>query len=151
MTISSPAFEDEGTIPEKYTRHGGNVRPPVHFEDIPSETQSLVVVMDNPDVPQGLLTHWIAYNISPAIRDLDENVNPKMFKQGRNDFGQDDYSGPKLVTDEHRYFIRLYALDAKLELPHGASRLDLEEAMIGHVIDTAECHGHFAALAEAAA
>jgi Raf kinase inhibitor-like YbhB/YbcL family protein len=150
MKISSPAFEDEDTIPDKYTRQGGNIRPPLHFEDIPADAQSLVVVMDNPDAPQGMSTHWIVYNLSPAIRDLNENVAPTMLHQGRNDYGQDAYSGPKSVCDEHRYFFRLYALDAQLALPHGGSRLDLEEAMIGHVIATAECQGRFAALAEMA-
>jgi Raf kinase inhibitor-like YbhB/YbcL family protein len=147
MTISSPAFEDGGTIPERYTREGGNMRPTLQFKDVPAGAQSLVLIMDNPDAPQGPFTHWIVYNLSPATRELNGNVTPTMLRQGRNDYGQDSYSGPKSPSGEHRHFFRLYALDSQLEITHGASRLDVEEAMIGHVIATAECHGHFGALA----
>jgi Raf kinase inhibitor-like YbhB/YbcL family protein len=147
MKISSPAFEDGGTIPDKYTREGGNKRPTLHFEDIPAGTQSLVVIMDNPDAPQGMFTHWIAYDLSPATRELNENITPINLHQGRNDYGQNTYSGPKSPNGEHHYFFRLYALDDQLRLSHGVSRLDLEEAMIGHVIETAECQCHFGALA----
>jgi Raf kinase inhibitor-like YbhB/YbcL family protein len=93
-----------------------------------------------------VFTHWIVFNLSPATRELNENVAPDSLHQGRNDVGQIGYSGPKSPSGEHRYCFRLHALDARLEFLQGVSRLDVEEAMIGHVIDTAECRGHFAAL-----
>jgi Raf kinase inhibitor-like YbhB/YbcL family protein len=146
MRISSPAFEDGGTIPEKYTREGGNKWPTLRFNAVPVGTQSLVLIMDNPDAPQGAFTHWIVYGLSPATCELNENVVPINLHQGRNDYGQDKYSGPKSPCGEHRYFFRLYALDTQLSLGRGVSRLDLEEAIIGHVIATAECQGHFGTL-----
>jgi Raf kinase inhibitor-like YbhB/YbcL family protein len=146
MRISSPSFEDGGTIPEKYTRAGGNKWPTLRFHAVPAGTQSLVLVMDTPDAPQGTFTYWIVYDLSPALCELNENIVPVNLHQGRNDYGQDKYSGPKSPLGEHRYFFRLYALDTQLSLGHGISRLDLEEAMIGHVITIAECHGHFDAL-----
>ncbi|MGA2748720.1 MAG: YbhB/YbcL family Raf kinase inhibitor-like protein [Verrucomicrobiota bacterium] len=145
MRISSPAFEDGGTIPERYTREGGNKRPSLKFEGIPPTAQSLALIVDNPEAPQGAFTHWIVFNLSPATRELNENVMPTILQQGRNDYGQDGYAGPKSPSNEHHYFFRLYALDSRLTLTHGVSRLDLEEAMIGHIIAVAECQGQFGA------
>ena len=111
MRISSPAFADEGTIPEKYTREGGNKRPTLHFEAIPPGTQSLALIVDNPDAPYGAFTHWLVFNLSPATRGLSEDIMPVMLEQGRNDYGQDGYSGPKSPSGEHCFYFRLYALD----------------------------------------
>jgi hypothetical protein len=145
MRISSPAFNNGGTIPERYTRDGGNKWPTLRFYDVPATAQSLALIVGNPDAPRGAFTHWIVFNISPATRELNEDAEPGMLHQGRNDYGQDDYAAPISPSPEHQYYFRLYALDTQLPLSHGISRLRLESSMIGHVIAEAEIQGHFAA------
>jgi Raf kinase inhibitor-like YbhB/YbcL family protein len=146
MRINSTAFADGGTIPDQYSKEGGNQRPPLRFEDVPNNAQSLAVVVDDPDAPQGTFTHWLAYNILPATREIGDGTLVT-FQQACNDYGQTDYGGPKPPSGEHRYFFKLYALDDRLLLQRGASRLDMEEAMLGHVITEAEYMGRFAARA----
>jgi Raf kinase inhibitor-like YbhB/YbcL family protein len=143
MRISSNAFEDGGFIPDEFTKEGGNHKPPLHFEDVPAEAKSLALIVDDPEGPNGTLTHWLAYNIPPTTRELG-NGTPVAMQQAWNDFGQADYGGPKAPSGEHHYFFKLYALDDQISLQRGASRLDLEEAMLGHVIGRAEYMGRFA-------
>ncbi|HEX3719569.1 MAG TPA: YbhB/YbcL family Raf kinase inhibitor-like protein [Verrucomicrobiae bacterium] len=145
MRISSPAFEDGGTIPDQYSKEGGNKRPPLQFEDIPSGAKSLVIIVDDPDAPNGTFTHWLAFNIPTSVREIAENAASVPMQEGRNDYGQSSYGGPKPPSGEHRYYFKLYALDDRLPLQRGVSRLQLEEGMIGHVIGEAECVGRFAA------
>jgi Raf kinase inhibitor-like YbhB/YbcL family protein len=151
MRISSTAFEDGGTIPDQYSKEGGNQKPPLCFEDVPAGTQSLALIVDDPDAPQGTFTHWLAYNIPPATREMGGNTSVVM-QQAWNDYGQADYGGPRPPSGEHRYFFKLYALDDRISMPRGSSRLDVEEAILGHVIGYAEYVGRFAAhaLVEAA-
>jgi Raf kinase inhibitor-like YbhB/YbcL family protein len=152
MNISSPAFKHGGTIPDRYSREGGNDRPTLLFEHVPAEAKSLVVIVDDPDAPNGTFTHWLAYNISPATREISDDTSPSEFQQAQNDSGHAEYSGPRPPSGEHRYFFKLYALDDRITLLRGASRLDLEEAILGHIIAEAEYMGRFAAhsLVEAA-
>jgi hypothetical protein len=145
MRIRSPAFEDGGTIPDQYGKEGGNKRPPLQFEDIPTSAKSLVIIVDDPDAPNGTFTHWLAFNIPTSVRELAENAASVPMQEGRNDYGQSSYGGPKPPSGEHRYYFKLYALDDQLPLQRGVSRLQLEEGMIGHVIGEAECVGRFAA------
>ena len=148
MKISSTAFEDGGTIPDEFSKEGGNHRPPLHFEDVPAEAKTLALIVDDPDAPKGTFTHWIVYNIPPKTESVG-NGEPVTMQQAANDFGQNDYGGPRPLSGEHRYFFKLYALDDQITLGRGASRLDFEEAMLGHVIAEAECMGRFSAHAMA--
>jgi Raf kinase inhibitor-like YbhB/YbcL family protein len=144
MRITSPAFEDGGTIPDQYSKEGGNQRPPLRFDDVPADAKSLALVVDDPDAPQGMFTHWLVYNIPPATRDF--GVDSLLtIQQAINDYGHADYDGPRPPSGEHRYVFKVYALDDRLTMPRGASRLDMEEAVLGHVIGAAELTGHFAA------
>jgi Raf kinase inhibitor-like YbhB/YbcL family protein len=143
MRITSTAFEDGGTIPYQYSKEGGNQRPPLLFEDIPANARSLALIVEDPDGPQGTFTHWIAFNIPPSTREINGHM-PSTVQQACNDFGQTDYAGPKRPAPDHRVFFKLYALDDELMLPRGASRLDMEEALVGRVIAQAECMGRFA-------
>ncbi|HEY3912960.1 MAG TPA: YbhB/YbcL family Raf kinase inhibitor-like protein [Verrucomicrobiae bacterium] len=145
MRISSSAFEDGTMIPEQYSKDGGNKQPPLRFEDVPATAKTLAIIVDDPDAPNGTFTHWLAFNIPPSVREIAENMSSVPMDQGRNDYGQSNYGGPKPPWGEHRYFFKLYALDDQLILERGASRLNLEEAMIGHVIAEAEFMGRFAA------
>jgi hypothetical protein len=117
----------------------------LQFEDIPTSAKSLVIIVDDPDAPNGTFTHWLAFNIPTSVRELAENAASVPMQEGRNDYGQSSYGGPKPPSGEHRYYFKLYALDDQLPLQRGVSRLQLEEGMIGHVIGEAECVGRFAA------
>jgi hypothetical protein len=144
MRINSPAFEDGETIPDQYSKDAGNQKPPLRFDDVPSDAKSLALIVDDPDAPHGTFTHWLAYNISPATREIGGDTSVTM-QQACNDYGQNDYGGPRPPSGEHRYFFKLYALDDQISMSRGASRLDMEEAILGHVIAEAEYMGRFAA------
>jgi Raf kinase inhibitor-like YbhB/YbcL family protein len=150
MRISSTAFENGGTIPDEFSKEGGNQKPPLRFEDVPASAQSLALIVDDPDAPHGTFTHWLAYNIPPQTREISGDKLPAM-EQAINDYGQAAYGGPRPPSGEHRYFFKLYALDARISLLRGATRLDMEEAMLGQVIEVAEFMGRFEAHALAGA
>jgi len=138
IKVSSSAFEANGTIPRKYTCNGENINPPLEFEGIPEEADSLVLIMDDPDAPMKTFTHWIVWNIEPVAK-IEEDSIPGI--EGINDFRKIGYGGPCPPSGTHRYFFRVYALDRQLELKAGASRKELESEMIGHIIAEGELMG----------
>jgi Raf kinase inhibitor-like YbhB/YbcL family protein len=144
MKLDSPAFELGGTIPDQYSHYAANRTPPLEFFDVPDEARSLALIMDDPDAPHGLFTHWVVFNIDPDVSGFDEDELPDNVKFGVTSWGEADYGGPRPPDKEHRYFFRLYALDRMLDLPNGASRREVESAMKGHVIAEAELMGRFA-------
>lgn len=150
MKISSSAFEHGGSIPARYSRDGDNLSPPLHFENVPAEARSLVLIMDDPDAPRGTFTHWFIFNIDPHVPAFLENQLPEDVRFGLNDWEEPGYGGPRPPDGEHRYFFRLYALDNLLSLPTGAQRRDLERAMESHVVANAELMGRFVAQRAAA-
>ena len=143
LTLSSPAFEHNGTIPAKYTCDGVNVNPPVLIEHVPAGTKSLALIVDDPDAPAGTWVHWILWNMDPAMKEVKEGSVPRGAQQGLNDFRQHEYSGPCPPSGTHRYVFRVYALDKQLELKAGAGRKDLETAMIGHILAEGELIGKY--------
>lgn len=145
MRIKSPAFENGGVIPHKYSRYGDNQTPPLQFDGIPSEARSLVLILEDPDTRHGTFTHWIVFNIDSSVTGFRENHVPDEVRFGANDWGEPDYGGPRPPDGEHRYYFRLYALDLRLLLPNGASRRDVERAMEGHVVANADWMGRYAA------
>lgn len=141
-------FEDGGRIPEKYTCDGIDISPPLHISRIDERARSLAIIVDDPDAPAGVFTHWIAWNVPPAGEipegiPKDGVVNaPLKMVQGVNDFGKLGYDGPCPPEGQmHRYYFRVYALDTTLDLEPGASRKELEKAMEGHVIQYGEIMG----------
>lgn len=140
MKISSPVFEDNGSIPEKYTCEGEDVNPPLEIFDIPEDTKSLVLIMDDPDAPIGTFIHWVVWNIEPQ-NEIKENTVPG--EQGMNNFGKTDYGGPCPPSEEHRYYFKVYALDTKLDLPDSTTKQDLLDAMKPHILDKAKLMGRF--------
>ena len=144
MKITSQAFTDGGSIPDKYSMYGENRIPPIHFEDVPSKARSLALIVDDPDAPQGTFTHWLLYNVDPTIKDIKEDCTPVMATQGKNDFGQVEYGGPKPPSGEHRYFFKAYALDTVLPLARGSTRDTIEREIEGHVLDSATLMGKYA-------
>ncbi len=145
MKLLSPAFKHLSSIPEKYTCEGANVNPPLEWFDLPPKTISLVLIMDDPDVPafvrkDQIYIHWIIYNIPPTVSRIQENSTPPGI-QGRETGGAMHYYGPCPPDREHRYFFKLYALDKLLSLPSGASKEEVEKAMKGHIIAQTELIG----------
>lgn len=146
MRISSTAFEQNQPVPSKYTCDGANISPPLSFSDIPSETQSLVLIVDDPDAPAKTWVHWLVWNIDPAATGAEEGSAPagpegNTAVEGTTDFGTIGYGGPCPPSGTHRYFFRLYALDTMLELDASATKPQLEGAMEGHILDQAELIG----------
>lgn len=145
MKVTSQAFQHEDEIPSKYTVDGENISPPLNIEGIPSEAKSLVLIMEDPDVPKairpdGLWNHWVIFNIPPVTGEIPEGANPPG-KLGKNTKGALNYIGPAPPDKQHRYFFKLLALDIELDLPEGATRIEIEKAIEGHVIDKAELMG----------
>ncbi|HWR25141.1 MAG TPA: YbhB/YbcL family Raf kinase inhibitor-like protein [Methanosarcina sp.] len=138
IKVFSSAFESNGTIPTNYTCEGKNVNPPLEFQGIPEEAESLVLIVDDRDAPMGTFTHWLVWNIEPVAK-IEEDSIPGV--EGRNDFRKIGYGGPCPPSGTHRYFFRVYALDRQLELKAGAGRKDLESEMIGHIIAEGELMG----------
>jgi len=149
LTIASDAFEHEGDIPSRYTCQGEDVSPALRWSGVPEGTQSLVLICDDPDAPGGTFVHWVIYNIPPTATELPEGVPPDPTladgsRQGRNDFGKTGYGGPcPPPGPAHRYFFTLYALDVRLDLPAGATKAQVVEAMKGHILGEAQVMGRF--------
>jgi Raf kinase inhibitor-like YbhB/YbcL family protein len=141
MKISSPAFENNSKIPEKYTCDGENINPPLKIEGVPKEAKSLVLSVDDPDAPMGTFLHWLVWNIPPETNFIEENSLPEGAVQGKNDFGKENYGGPCPPFGTHRYFFKLYALDKILNLPTGSNLKEVEKEMEGHILDKAQLIG----------
>ena len=142
MKITSSAFQQGGNIPSKFTCDGANTSPLLQISDMPSEAKSLVLIVDDPDAPSGLFTHWAVWNISPQTSAIAEGSTPKG-AQGTNDFGKSGYGGPCPPSGTHRYYFKIFALDREVVLPSGAKRSELNTAMKGHVIAQGELMGRY--------
>ncbi len=141
LFIGSGAFPQNGMIPAKYTCDGAGVSPPISIAGVPKETKSLALVVDDPDAPVGTWVHWVVWNIGAGTREIPENAVPQGAVEGMNDFRKRKYGGPCPPSGTHRYFFKLYALDAPLPLKPGAAKAQVEEAMKGHVLAQAELIG----------
>jgi Raf kinase inhibitor-like YbhB/YbcL family protein len=143
MKISSSAFQDGGNIPAKFTCDGADVSPALRFEGAPAEAKSLLLVVDDPDAPSGLFTHWLIWNIEPKTTEIDENSAPPGAVQGTNDFPKAGYGGPCPPSGTHRYYFKIFALDQMLNLKAGAKRVAVDAAMRGHVIAQDQLMGRY--------
>src|SRR6266576_3329740 len=143
MKISSSAFQEGGTIPEKFSKNGQNINPELRIEGAPAEAKSLALIVDDPDAPVGLFTHWLVWNIDPKTTDIAENSVPRGALQGTNDFPGSGYDGPQPPSGTHRYYFKIFAVDQTLDLKSGAKRQELDKAMSGHVIAQGELVGRY--------
>ena len=141
LLISSPAFGHNARIPDKYTCDGGDVNPPLTMENVPAGAKSLALIVDDPDAPAGMWVHWVLWNISPTAGEIRENSVPAGGVQGKNDWRRNRYGGPCPPSGTHRYFFKLYALDSTLNLGPDTVKADLEKAMEGHIMATAQLIG----------
>jgi Raf kinase inhibitor-like YbhB/YbcL family protein len=142
VKITSPAFQTGGNIPKQFTCDGADTNPPLHIEGAPPEAKNLALIVDDPDAPGGLFTHWIVWNIDPKTTTIGEGSVPSGV-QGKNDFGKSGYGGPCPPPGTHRYFFKIFALDRQLDLPAGSKRAQLDAAMKGHVIAQGELMGRY--------
>lgn len=142
MKVTSSAFQGGANIPSKFSCDGANSSPPLQISDVPSEAKSLVLIVDDPDAPSGLFTHWAVWNISPQTSTIAEGSVPKGV-QGTNDFGKSGYGGPCPPSGTHRYYFKIFALDRELDLPFGAKRSQLDAAIKAHVIAQGELMGRY--------
>jgi Raf kinase inhibitor-like YbhB/YbcL family protein len=149
MKIESTAFTAEGMIPSLYTCDGQDISPDLHWDAPPTGTQSLALIVDDPDAPGEIFVHWVLYDLPPEIHQLPKAIAtqaelPGGGVQGKNDFGNLGYGGPCPPNGIHRYLFKLYALDRQLGLKSGATKAQLEAAMNGHILAAAELIGRYA-------
>ena len=149
IKLTSAAFKEGGMIPAKYTCAGADVSPPLAWDRVPDGTRSIALVFDDPDAPAGTWTHWLVFDLPPGTRGLPQNVPAQGElqgggRQGTNDFQRIGYGGPCPPAGTHRYSFKLYALNATLGLAPGASKTELQRAMLGHILDEGRLTGRFA-------
>lgn len=140
LIISSPAFEHEGEIPSKYTCEGEEMSPPLQISEIPHGTQTLALIMEDPDAPNGTYDHWLVWNIPPDGH-LKENFNPGI--NGMNSAGKTGYHGPCPPNGSHRYYFHIYALDKELDLAPGESKHALLQEMENHTLAKGSLMGRY--------
>lgn len=152
MTLSSPSFKANEEIPTKYTCEGQDISPPLGWSGLPEGTQSLALIVEDPDAPdpkapKRIWVHWMLYNIPPSAKGLPENAEsrdlPQGAREGRNDWNRTGYGGPCPPAGRHRYFHKLYALDTTLPDLGEPTKKALEEAMEDHVLAKAELVGTY--------
>jgi Raf kinase inhibitor-like YbhB/YbcL family protein len=143
FALESSAFENAQPIPDRHTCEGEDVSPALRWTNVPEATRSLMLVVDDPDAPNGVFRHWFAWGLDPAAGGLAEGEPAA--SEGRNDFGTTGYRGPCPPPGHgrHRYVFRLYALDTALELAADAAKAEVEQAIEGHVLTNAELVGTY--------
>lgn len=143
MRISSNAFTNTGEIPARFTCSGENINPEIEFSGIPTDTGSLVLIMDDPDAPNGTFTHWVVFNIKPTVKSIPEAATTVPGVQAKNSAGTNTYVGPCPPSGVHRYYFKLYALDKVIPIDEVIDKSHLQKAMTGHILETAEFMGKF--------
>jgi Raf kinase inhibitor-like YbhB/YbcL family protein len=149
FTLASTAFHNGGNIPRKYTCDDADQSPQLTWSGVPPKTQSLALIMDDPDAPAGTWTHWLIWNLPSETSSLPQSV-PKLrilvsgAQQGYNDFHRIGYGGPCPPPGNlHHYYFRLYALSARLDLDPGANRAALDAAIQPHILAQTQTVGTF--------
>jgi hypothetical protein len=149
LDLSSSAFKNGQPIPSQYTCDGKNISPPLTWGRAPGNTQSFVLIVDDPDAPTGVWTHWVVYNLGADVSELREDFvkSPAasgLAKQGMNSYKNAGYGGPcPPAGKQHRYYFKLYALDITLNLEAGASRTEVEAAMTKHMLAAGQLMGTY--------
>jgi Raf kinase inhibitor-like YbhB/YbcL family protein len=132
-------FENNKPIPVKYTCDGANINPPLTIDEVPKETKTLVLIVDDPDAPMGTFNHWVVWNIPPTTRKIEENTVPGT--EAISTSRKQAYGGPCPPYGTHRYFFKVYALDTQLYLKSNSTKRDVEKAMKGHILAEGELMG----------
>jgi len=137
MRITSLDFENNTSIPLEFTGDGKNINPSIEILEPPKNTQSFVLVIDDPDANSWV--HWLVFNISPKITKINKNSVPGI--QGKNSWNKNNYMGPTPPSGTHRYFFRVYALDIRLDLNEGVTIKQVENAIRSHILEESELIG----------
>jgi Raf kinase inhibitor-like YbhB/YbcL family protein len=148
LRVTSTAFTDGGMIPQRYTCDGDDTSPPLSLDGVPDGTRSIALIADDPDAPRGIFVHWVVYDLPPDLHELPDGIRPNEVldgggRQGVTDFGTVGYGGPCPPSGTHRYFFKVYALDAELNLPPGRSKANLLKAMEGHILAQGQIMGRY--------
>jgi Raf kinase inhibitor-like YbhB/YbcL family protein len=152
LALASPAFAPGADIPTLFTCEGSDISPPLEWTGMPDGTKSLVLIVDDPDAPDPAApkmtwVHWVLYDLPPDARTLPEGVAssdlPAGTREGRNDWKRTGYGGPCPPIGRHRYFHKLYALDAVLGDLGSPTKAEVEKAMKGHILAQAELMGTY--------
>ena len=152
MKVTSNAFEHSASIPKRYTCEGEDLSPPLAWSDVPAGTRSLALIVDDPDAPDPAApkmtwVHWVLYNLPASTLHLDQGIAPSQLPagtlEGKNDWKRTGYGGPCPPIGRHRYFHKLYALDAMLPDLKQPTKDQLLKAMQGHVLAQAELMGTY--------
>lgn len=149
LSVSSPAFSEGGKIPPEYTCEGDDISPQLDWVGIPKEAKALALIVDGPDAPGGVFTHWVIFNIPPDSSGLSKAIPsipefPNGTLQGENDFGKTGYGGPCPPPGKtHRYRFILYALDEKLDLAAGSSKNQVLNATKRHILSHCQLTGTY--------
>jgi Raf kinase inhibitor-like YbhB/YbcL family protein len=152
FSLRSSSFENQGAIPAKHTCQGGDAAPALAWSDPPAGAKSFALIVDDPDAPdprapRTTWVHWVLYNLPAAARALPEGATadslPPGSREGINDWNLAGYRGPCPPIGRHRYFHKLYALDAELPDLHRPNKAALEKAMQGHVLGEAQLIGTY--------
>lgn len=138
LKITSSVFKNNDFIPKKYTCDGDDVNPPLTIDDVPEETKSLALIVDDPDAPMRTWVHWVIWNILP-MKEIEEDSVPGI--EGVNDFNKHPYGGPCPPSGKHRYFFKVYALSTTLDLDTNSRKEDVEKAMEGKILTKGEIVG----------
>lgn len=152
LVIESPAFAVGGEIPTQFTCEGSDVSPPLAWRGVPDGAKSLALIVDDPDAPdpkapRTVWVHWVVYDLPSSASGLAEGAArlglPAGTRAGLNDWKKPTYGGPCPPIGRHRYFFKLYALDAKLGDLGTPTKADVEKAMKGHIVAQAEIVGTY--------
>ena len=143
MELTSTEFGNNGIIPAKYTCDGENVSPPLEIAGVPEGAKSLVLIVDDPDASNGTWVHWTLWNVGPDMLEIMEDSVPDGSVHGATSFAGTGWGGPCPHSGVHRYFFKLYALDATLDLAPDSNKATLEAAMDGHVFAQCELVGRY--------
>lgn len=146
LQLTSDAFTNGQSIPAKYSCLGKNISPALAWTEPPAGTQTLALIVDDPDAPGGTWTHWVLFNLPPDMRALPEDYSAPEgsgILTGKNSSGMNHYEGPCPPSGTHRYFFKLYALNTAPSLAPGATEDQLLKEMEGHILQQAELMGTF--------
>ncbi len=148
IIVTSAAFQEGGMIPKKYTCDGADISPPLAWSTAPEAAKSIALICDDPDAPMGTWVHWVVYDLPRQSTGLPEGVRVSEKiegggSQGVSDFRKLGYGGPCPPSGTHRYFFKVYALDAKLELGGKVTKAQLLKAMEGHILAEGQLMGKY--------
>lgn len=149
LDLRSAAFSEGEMIPDAYTCEGEDISPPLRWDEVPAGTETLALIMEDPDAPARTWVHWVIYNIPASSQSLPEGVPAgasleDTIRQARNGWSKNEYGGPCPPSSTHRYFFYLYALDTTLNLePEETTKADLLDAVDGHVLAWGRLMGRY--------